>query len=156
MNFSFVVALRDYCRFTISQWEQGKKLSDPYFLSGVDKINPHPTSRYTKPIVLLINELDFSGGDFFPAILQDARRVTIVGARTAGAGGYVGSFTFPNSFGLSAMSYTGSLAERVDKNPIENLGVTPNIQLNMTLDDYRNNFASYVKKVKAIVQRVTP
>lgn len=156
VNFQLAMALRNQSRFIIAQWNAGKKLTDPYYLSGVDKINPHPVARYSKPIVVLVNELDFSGGDFFPAILQDNKRVTVVGNRTAGAGGYVGSLSFPNSFGLSSISYTGSLAERVDKNPIENLGVTPDIKLEMTLDDYRNNFSNYLKEVKAIVKKLTP
>jgi C-terminal processing protease CtpA/Prc len=99
----------------------------------------------------MINELDFSGGDFFPAILQDNKRVTLVGSRTSGAGGYVLPLKFTNSFGLEAITFTGSLAERVDKNPIENLGVTPDVPIEMTAKDYQTGFTDYVSKVKAVV-----
>jgi len=151
VSYQVVVNVRDYCNFILAQWSAGKKLSDPYFIWGVDRINPSAKTHYTKPIVVLVNELDFSGGDFFPAILQDNKRATIVGTRTAGAGGYVNSISFPNSFGFSIISFTGSIAERVDRNPIENLGVTPDIELTVTIDDIRKNFSVYTAKVNKIV-----
>jgi C-terminal processing protease CtpA/Prc len=103
-----------------------------------------------------VNELDFSGGDFFPATLQDNKRVTIIGTRTSGAGGYVEPTKFPNLFGLEMVTVTGSIAERIDKNPIENLGVTPDVQLPMTIEDYRNNFSHYLDEVKKILASKIP
>jgi hypothetical protein len=150
-TFMVGVGIKQYCRFIIDQYNQGKRLSDPYYIFGVDRINPHPNVQYTKPIVVMINELDFSGGDFFPAILQDNKRATLVGSRTSGAGGYVLELKFTNSFGLEVVSFTGSLAERVDKNPIENLGVTPDVPIEMTAKDYQAGFVDYVSKVKAVV-----
>lgn len=151
ISYQFVANIRDFCNFIINQWNMGKKLSDPYFIWGVDRINPNTKTRYTKPIVLLVNELDFSGGDFFPAILQDNKRVTVVGTRTAGAGGYVNVLQFANLFGFSSISFTGSLADRANHRPIENLGVTPDIELSLTVDDVRNKFTGYTTKIKEIV-----
>jgi hypothetical protein len=150
---SYMVGLgiRQYCRFLTEQYNQGKRLSDPYFIFGVDRVNPHPLAQFTKPIIVLINELDFSGGDFFPAILQDNARVTLVGTRTSGAGGYVLEAKFTNSFGLEGVNFTGSIAERVDRNPIENLGVVPDVNVEMTVNDYQNGFVDYLQKVKAVV-----
>ena len=152
VSLALAHSILDYARFYVNEFRTGKDISSPYYLYGVDKINPSPYVQYTKPVVLLTNELDFSGGDFFPAILQDNKRVTVVGTRTAGAGGYVKSSFFPNSFGLASVSFTGSIAERVDKNPIENLGVTPDVLLPMTLEDYRGGFVKYQTGVKAVVK----
>lgn len=151
VTYQLVVNIRDYANFMIDQWAAGKKLTDPYFIWGVDRINPNNKVKYSKPIAILINELDFSGGDFFPAIMQDNKRATIIGTRTAGAGGYVHSISFPNSFGFSRVSFTGSIAERADKNPIENLGVTPDVEIKLTVDDVRKNFVGYIAKIKLTV-----
>ena len=78
-------------------------------------------------------------------------RATIIGTRTAGAGGYVGSITFPSSFGFSGISCTGSIAERADKNPIENLGVTPDVEIKLTVEDVRKGFTKYLEQVKSTV-----
>lgn len=137
----------DFFHFIVAEWNAGHKLTDPYFLGNLNHINPHPNARYTKPILVLINSLDISCGDFFPAILQDNKRATLFGTRTAGAGGYVRSASYPNRFGINAIRYTGSIAERMDKNPIENLGVKPDIEYSITENDLQGGFYGYAQAI---------
>lgn len=154
VTYQMVQHMTNYANFVIAEYKAGRQLTQPHFLWGVDQINPHPTSRYTKPVLLLTNALDFSGGDFFPAILQDNKRVTIMGTRTAGAGGYVRFLEFPNILGVVGFSFTGSIAERINSNPIENLGVTPDIPYVLTTDDLQYNFRDYVKAVNSEIQKI--
>ena len=97
---------------------------------------------------MLVNSLDFSCGDFFPAILQDNKRATILGTKTAGAGGYVLETSFLNLQGIAHFSYTGSIAFRLDGQPIENYGVTPDIVYNMTTYDLQNNYGQYTRTIQ--------
>lgn len=140
-----------YFRFILNEWNEGRQLTDLGYVYGIDYLRPHPVGYYAKPILLLVNELDFSCGDFLPAILQDNKRVTILGTRTAGAGGYVLSHTYPNLFGLQGFSYTGSIAHREDNNPIENLGVIPEIIVELTSNDLENNYSDYLKEIQKAV-----
>ncbi|HEY8270619.1 MAG TPA: protease-like activity factor CPAF, partial [Pseudobdellovibrionaceae bacterium] len=151
VNYEYAVAAKNYCQFMVTEFKQGKKITEPFYIFGVDKVNPSPVAQYLKPIVILVNELDFSGGDFFPATLQDNKRVTVVGTRTSGAGGYVKAINIPNLLGLERFTLTGSIAERIDKNPIENLGVTPDVPLEMTIEDYRDGFKHYISEVKKVL-----
>lgn len=144
----------EYCRFIISQWKAGKRLTDPFYLFGLDHINPNPDVRYTKPILLLINQLDFSCGDFFPAILQDNHRATIFGVQTAGAGGYVLPNKINSRFGIEGFRYTGSIAEREDKQPIENIGVTPDILYELKIEDYQYGFLNYKEAILNAVKEI--
>lgn len=152
-SYSLVAGMRDFCQFYLREYQEGKKFSDPYHVWGIDRINASQKASYTKPIFVLVNELDFSGGDFFPAILQDNRRATIVGTRTSGAGGYVNRVQIPNSFGLELFSFTGSIAERVDLNPIENLGIRPDVDLPFTPEDLGQNFQHYISEVQNLIQK---
>jgi hypothetical protein len=146
--FRFVV---QYYRFILQEWNAGRTLTSPVWLYGVDQINPSSIARYTKPILFIINELDFSGGDFLPAILQDSGRVKIFGTRTAGAGGFVRGVEYPNLLGVQYFTVTGSLAERANGNPIENLGVQPDIPYTPTEADLREGFQDYVGAINAAV-----
>jgi len=144
----------DYRFFIISEWNAGRFLTKPHHLFCIDHINPNPKTRYTKPILILINQLDLSCADFFPAIMQDNKRATLLGTRTAGAGGYVRSYRFPNRYGIDLFTYTGCISERADKNPIENLGVMPDIPYSLTQDDLQNNYKGYVKAINETVKRL--
>lgn len=120
------------------------------------KILPRKNSNgnlisYTKPILLLINELDYSGADLFPAVLSDWGVVTTFGTETVGAGGNV---IDANYIGNSEMTIrlTQSLMYRerevtapngVRTHYIENVGVTPDIEYETTMEDYRDGFRRY-------------
>lgn len=152
IDYEFAKLMRQFCNFLISQWNKGKTMSDLTYLFGVDKVKPHPEYRYSKPIVLVINNLDFSGGDFFPAILQDCGRAKIFGTRTAGAGGYVLSTSYPNHSGIRSFILTGSIAERANKRPIENLGVKPDIAYELTVNDLQNDYQEYAQAIVEAVE----
>jgi hypothetical protein len=153
-SYEFAQFYLNYSRFIVNEWNAGRKLTNPYFLMGVDHINPAPV-HYSKPILFMVNQLDFSGGDFFPAIMQDNKRATIFGTRTAGAGGYVNDIQIPNDVGIDTFRCTESIAERVDQNRIENLGVKPDIDYAMTDSDYSQNYVSYVAAIQKALMDLT-
>lgn len=143
-----------YFNFIIDEWNQGNSLSSLYPIYGMNTINPNSNARYSKPMVMLINHLDFSCADLMPAIMQDNKRALILGTRTAGAGGYVRSTAHPNSLGVVNYSYTGSIVYRADQNPVENLGVTPDITYEVTAEDLQNNYKNYVNVINKAVETV--
>jgi Peptidase family S41/PDZ domain len=144
----------NYCHQIISAWESGKTLTDPLYCFGIEQIMPHPEVHYQKPLLLLINELDFSCADFFPAIMQDNGRATLFGNTTAGAGGYVNSYSHTSQFGVMGYTLTGSIAFRPDGNPIENLGVKPHIFYKPSKQDIIGNYANYINAVNKEVQQL--
>ncbi|MBI3551049.1 MAG: protease-like activity factor CPAF [Elusimicrobia bacterium] len=148
--------LVDYAHFVLSELKAGRRLTDPTYIFGVSQIEPHPTTRYTKPIVVLINELDFSAADFFAAVMQDNKRAAIFGVRTAGAGGAVKSVEIPNQYGIEHLAYTWTIAVRPGGKPIENLGVQPDEHYAITADDLRSGFAGYAKALEALIGRLLP
>lgn len=92
-------------------------------------------NAYGKPVLLLVDEMTASGGDFFAAIMQDNHRGPLLGMRTMGAGGSVSQFDC-TVFTESACAITVSLMNRgvvisgTDYPPspyIENVGVRPDI-----------------------------
>ncbi|MEC7838829.1 MAG: protease-like activity factor CPAF [Chlamydiota bacterium] len=139
--------IKKYFTQVINDYKAGKTITDPLYLFGEKEIKANPTNHYTKPILVLVNELDFSCGDFFPAMLQDNNRATIFGKTTAGAGGYVNYFPSSSRFGVAGYSLTGSIGYRLDGTPIENMGVTPDIEYDLTTEDLQNNYKDYKEAV---------
>jgi C-terminal processing protease CtpA/Prc len=153
-DIQFFFHMKSYFQFIIKQWQEGKTLTDPYFLYGVDYIRPHPNYSYSKPILLLINELDFSGGDFFPEIAQQNKKVTLMGANTAGAGGYVLSKIERNRAGIIGYSYTSSLAFKDNGYPLENLGIAPHIEYMVSPLDLKTGFVPFKNEINNNIKNI--
>ncbi len=108
---------------------------------------------YDKPIMVLVDELSASGGDAFPATIQDNARGPLLGWRTMGAGGNVVGWE-AGSYSLGTIRVTQSLMNR--KNPVvtsdyptapyvENIGVRPEIEVDyMTRDNLTQNGKPFV------------
>lgn len=153
----FLESIQSFNDFVISQWNQQKSLTDLFPLNGIAELLPHPSGSYSKPILFLINELDFSAADFVPAILQDNKRATIFGSTTAGAGGCVEQCSYPNLCGIASFSYTSSFAKRLNGQPIENLGVIPDIAYAIDPEDLTNQYIHYKQAINDAVENlVTP
>ncbi len=148
--------MAQYGRFIIEQWNEGKSVTDPSHIWAVDHINPNPDeeARYTKPILFLVNETCFSGGDFMPSIMQDNGRAKIMGVRTAGAGGYVHEIESSNLFGVKAIHVTGSIAERPTGRELENYGVTPDVAYVETERDLREGHVDQKNAINAEVSKL--
>lgn len=144
--------LLKYYNFIIDEWNSGRKITELGNVYGIGPIMPHREVRFTKPILVLINGLDFSGADFFPAIMQDNQRATILGTRTAGAGGILGKTYFPNLNGIAEITYTTSLAVRPGNILIEEIGVTPDIFYEHSALDFQNNYSDYIEEIQRTLE----
>ncbi len=115
---------------------------------------PPAAVAYTKPLLVLIDELTTSSADMLAAILQDNHRATLLGIRTNGAGGNNIQFNC-TTFTEGTCSVTEGLMNRgvVISTPefppspyIENIGVRPDIVVDyMTRSNLMTGGAAFVQ-----------
>jgi hypothetical protein len=108
---------------------------------------------YSKPLLVLADEFSGSGGDMFPATIQDNDRGRVFGMPTMGLGGSVSNYA-ATAYSEATTRITGSLMHRVktvvtpefpDMPYVENIGVRPDIVADyMTRDNLLNKGKSYV------------
>lgn len=142
-----------YARVLVAEIHAGRKrITNPVHLGGVSEIHP-AGDHYTKKIVVLINELDFSAAEFLAAILQDNKRATLFGERTAGAGGCVKRIRGSHNelLGVDYVTVTWTLALRTDGRPIENVGVHPDVGYSTTVEDLRGGYDGYRRALLATI-----
>jgi C-terminal processing protease CtpA/Prc len=119
---------------------------------------------YTKPLIVLVDELSASAADAFAASIQDNARGPLVGWRTMGAGGNVEPWE-AGSYSLGTATVTESLMNRghnviTGEYPaapyIENIGVRPDLQIDyMTYDNLMRSGQPFVDRfVAAIVDEI--
>ncbi|HMN68786.1 MAG TPA: S41 family peptidase [Bdellovibrionales bacterium] len=121
-------------------WQAGDFLSPKIFFTRAPHY-PNPI-HYTKPIIVLIDELSGSGGDAFPALIQGYGRAKLLGTRTSGLGGHINSMpALP--FSRLSLSMTRSLFFRPDGVPVENNGAEPDIPYSITRDDFLYEYRAY-------------
>jgi hypothetical protein len=154
-DFNIFQGLVNNDRFLLDEYKAGRRLSRPTYFWGMKEIPVSP-NHFTKPILVLVDELDFSCADLFPAILQDNTRATIFGVRTAGAGGAVKETRFSNQFNIAALRYTWTLAYRKDGKPLENFGVTPDVNYEIKAEDLQGGFESYRNAVVDVLEKMVP
>ena len=119
---------------------------------------------YSKPLIVLIDDMSASMADAFPATIQDNGRGLLFGYRTMGAGGNVVDWE-AGTYSLGSTSVTESLMHR--KSPVvtsnypaapyvENIGVRPDIEVDyMTADNLTQNGKPFVGAfVDAIVAQI--
>ena len=130
-----VQGLRAIMDEILTAYNDNRGRTAPVPLSNYELTLPPAPNAYTKPLLLLVDELTASGGDMFAAIVQDNHRGQLFGMRTMGAGGSVASGNC-TAFTESVCSITISLMNRgrVVSNTefppspyIENVGVRPDI-----------------------------
>jgi hypothetical protein len=102
---------------------------------------------YTKPILILNDHLSGSGGDFFPAQMQQNNRATVMGETSCGLGGpvYRGIDSMPGS--ELSMRCTVAYAQLDNGWPIENIGVVPDYYRTIEPIDISNQFSHYSAEV---------
>lgn len=141
-----------YARFVLAERAAGRgtgyNLSRPVHLEGVAEILP-ATIHYTKKIVVLINELTFSAGEFLAATVQDNRRATLFGYKTAGAGGCAKRIPVPS--GNFELTVTWTIARRITGEYIENIGIRPDFTYQTVGEDFRNGHLGYRKALLAAI-----
>jgi hypothetical protein len=138
--------------------------SAPVSLNSTGSLTLAPaTVVYAKPLMVLTDEFSASGGDMFPAILQDNHRGPIFGMRTMGAGGSVVGFNataYTESFFRVTVSLMnrGHLIQTPDFPPapyIENIGVRPDIVQNyMTRTNLLTAGAPFVQAFTAAIMNL--
>jgi hypothetical protein len=139
-------------------------LCGPTFNRAPAKDSKGNVIAYSKPMIMLIDELSESTADSVPAMIQDNGRGTLVGWRTNGMGG-------SNSLNISRFQVgdysegdTGiTLSLMVRKAPvttpdfpptqyIENVGVRPDVPIDyMTRDNLINGGRAFVQAFTAVI-----
>lgn len=124
-----------YNKTILNQWTSGNQITSSIPLFGFTEIQPHPEVRYTKPIIVMVNEKCYSCGDLFPVILQENKRAVIFGTETAGAGCCVLAYSFPNHSGIADLKLSISLITKSNGSAVENCGVVPDVLYEKTARD---------------------
>lgn len=143
--------------------KKGALLTDPRPICNADgSVQLHTAKNgakiaYTKPILILMDELSASCGDYFPIAMKEMGRATLFGAQTAGAGGAVVGYGPRLGYSEIFLRLTISLGVRnVELEDqifgktryIENVGAIPDIEYHVTQDDVARGFSGYKKAVE--------
>jgi hypothetical protein len=128
--------LRNNFNAVLDAYNANRGRSVPVSLNSTGSLTLAPVAgAYTHPLMVLVDEFSASGGDMFPAIIQDNNRGPLFGMRTMGAGGSVVAFN-ATAYTESIFRVTVSLmnrgrliqtAEFPSAPYIENIGVRPDI-----------------------------
>ena len=149
---------------TIDQaYSAHKPLTEPMpIFDAPTTLDPDP-AHWNKPLLLLVDELSVSCGDFVPALVKWNHIAPIFGQTTMGGGGNVEEvatltntrWTLNLSRGLGTVfDSTGAYP---DERFVEDNGVKPDVTYSHTLADFRAGYVGYVAAFNtALAQQLAP
>ncbi|MBX9600190.1 MAG: PDZ domain-containing protein [Bryobacteraceae bacterium] len=128
-------------------------------------VPPDLDFAYTKPVILLTNEMSFSAADLMAAMFADAGRGPIFGRHTAGLGGGTINFNGP---GLSEAIVRSTVQILVHRDAVsvpgypatrfyENIGIRPTIEVELnTRENLMNGGRPYLNRLLEEIRRLLP
>ena len=132
-------------------YDQGDFLTEPFALFAGSNYVILKEVTWTKPMIVLIDELAGSCGDMFPMLVKANKRAIMIGRKTMGLGGNVEEVGQLNHSRIHVSMTRGLFFpfHADGKYPtaeiVENNGVDPDIEYAHTVEDFRNGFTGYVK-----------
>jgi carboxyl-terminal processing protease len=104
-------------------------------------------------LVVLVDHDTASGAEIFAAALQEAKLATLVGTKTAGNVGVATQVTLPDE---SVLQVTEQRFVTPSGAQLDNVGVTPDMQVDMTDEDLENDRDPQLQKaLELMVQKLT-
>jgi len=115
----------------------------------MDKKTEQPSQYgWTKPVVVLINEHSFSNAEIFPSGFKALKLGKVVGVTTAG--GVIGTYNVELMDGTTFRLPTVKWISKKGEN-LENFGVKPDIYIENTPKDVRNDRDPQLKKAIEVI-----
>jgi carboxyl-terminal processing protease len=104
-------------------------------------------------VVLLVDHDTASGAEILAAALQEAKIATVVGSKTAGNVGVATQLTLPDE---SVLQVTEQRFVSPSGAQLDGVGVTPDVQVDMTDEDLENDRDPQLgKALEVVVQKIT-
>ena len=102
---------------------------------------------------MLVDRDSASGAEIFAAALQEAEIATLVGSKTAGNVGVATQITLPDD---SVLQVTEQRFVSPSGAQLDGVGVTPEVQVDLTDEDLQNDRDPQLgKALEIIVQKIT-
>ena len=151
-------------------YDAGEGITRPLSWYRENTLAPDDTYVWTKPMLVLIDELAGSCGDAFPMLIHNSHVAPLFGRRTMGLGGNVEQFGPLTNSDASLYLTRGLFTSYRDDETyapgvfVENNGVRPEIEHVISVDDFRGGFVEYMThfseelahRVDAAAARSTP
>lgn len=132
-------------------YDNGDFMTESFPLFGGSAYSSPRQFTWTKPMLVLIDELAGSCGDMFPMLVKANKRAKLFGQNTMGLGGNVEEVGQLNNSRITIAMTRGLFhpyrpdGKYVPADLVENNGVAPDIEYSHTVKDVRAGYVDYVK-----------
>ena len=113
-------------------------------------VSPQAGKQYHKPLVVLMNEKNFSAADIFLSAFKGLTNVKLVGVRSRGGSGFARYFSLKNSGHLYQVSRMASFQNTGEL--YEGNGVTPDLWIEETVESIQQGQDIQLQKALDLVK----